>query len=84
MGTAFMKQSRACRRGLTARDVLGLQTLGARLDFELNLRSFIQGSVSVHLNRTEMNENILTAGPLDKAIALGGVKPFHYTFFSHY
>jgi hypothetical protein len=31
-----------------------------------------------------MNENILTAGPLDKAKALGGIKPFHYTFFSHY
>lgn len=75
---------RACRLGLTARDVLCLQAFGACLDFELNLRSFFKSPVSVHLNRAEMNKYILTAGPLDKAIALGGVKPFHYTFFSHY
>jgi len=28
--------------------------------------------------------DILAAGALDKSIALGGVKPFHNTLFSHY
>jgi hypothetical protein len=31
-----------------------------------------------------VNEHILAAGPLDKSIALGGVKPFDDTLFSHY
>jgi hypothetical protein len=31
-----------------------------------------------------MHEDIITIRALDKSIALGGVKPFHYTFFSHY
>jgi hypothetical protein len=31
-----------------------------------------------------MNENIVATGTLDETIALGGVKPFHYTFFLHY
>jgi hypothetical protein len=30
-----------------------------------------------------MHEDIIAVRPLDKSIALGGVKPFHYTFFSH-
>jgi hypothetical protein len=31
-----------------------------------------------------VHEYIIAVGALDKAIALGGVKPFNYTFFSHY
>jgi hypothetical protein len=31
-----------------------------------------------------MHENVLASGALDEAIALGGVKPFHNTFFFHY
>jgi hypothetical protein len=31
-----------------------------------------------------MNEYIVTAGPLDESIALGGIKPLHYAFFLHY
>ena len=31
-----------------------------------------------------MNKYVLAAGPLDKSIAFRGIKPFHYTFFSHY
>jgi hypothetical protein len=31
-----------------------------------------------------VDKYILAAGPLDKSVALGGVKPFHNTLFSHY
>jgi hypothetical protein len=31
-----------------------------------------------------VHKHILAAGSLDKSVALGGVKPFHNTLFSHY
>jgi hypothetical protein len=31
-----------------------------------------------------MNEHVIPIRALDKSIALGGIKPFHNTFFSHY
>jgi hypothetical protein len=30
-----------------------------------------------------VDEDIIAVRTLDKSIALGGIKPFHYTFFSH-
>jgi hypothetical protein len=30
-----------------------------------------------------MDEHIVAIGALDKSVTLGGVKPFHNTFFSH-
>jgi hypothetical protein len=31
-----------------------------------------------------MDEHVIAVRALDKSIALGGIKPFHNTFFSHY
>jgi hypothetical protein len=31
-----------------------------------------------------MHKHIIAVGPLDKSVALCGIKPFHDTFFSHY
>jgi hypothetical protein len=65
-------------------DVLCLQSLRAAFDFELNLCTFLQRPVTVHLDGGKVDEHIIAIGALDKSIALRGVKPFHYTFFSHY
>jgi hypothetical protein len=64
--------------------VLGLQTLRPSLDLKLHFRALFQRPVTGHLNGREMDENIFAAGTLNKTIALGGIEPFHYTFFSHY
>src|SRR5580698_11195811 len=65
-------------------DILSLQSLGAPLHLELHLRTFFQSAISIHLDRREVNEHIIAVRALDEAIALGGVKPFHSPFFSHY
>src|SRR5579884_2456514 len=70
--------------GLWARHVLGLQALGTALDLEFYFRSFFQRAVTRHLDSREVYEHIIAVGALDETIALGGVKPFHDTFFSHY
>jgi hypothetical protein len=64
--------------------VLGLEALGAPLDLEFYLRAFLQSPVAGHLNSGKMDEHIFAARTLDESIALGGVKPLHYTLFSHY
>jgi len=69
---------------LRAIHVLGLETFRAPFDLKFNLRSLLQCPVTRHLDCREMHKNVLTAGALDKSIALGGVKPFHNTLFSHY
>jgi len=63
--------------------VLGLQTFGALLNLELNLRAFIQAAIPVCLDGREMHKHVVTAGPLDESIALRGIKPFHNAFFFH-
>jgi len=65
-------------------NILGLQTFGAALNLELHLRAFFQRPIAVHLNRRKMYKHIIAVSALDKPVALGGVKPFHDTFFSHY
>jgi hypothetical protein len=72
------------KAGLNSIHVLGLQALRTLLDLELNLRTFIQATVTVRLNGREMHEHIVAAGPLDKSITFGGIKPLHNTFFFHY
>ena len=50
----------------------------------LGIRSaFIQGPIPLRLNRREVHEDVLSVLALDKAIALGCVKPLHCTFFFH-
>ena len=65
-------------------DVLSLEALWTSLDLELHLRTLFERPVPVHLDRRKVHEHIIAVGTLDKSVALGGVKPFHNTFFSHY
>src|SRR6266568_4542522 len=69
--------------GLSCCDVGGLQTLGALRHFKLHPGAFIQGAVSLRLDRREMNEDIFSVLALDKAVTLGCVKPLHCSFFFH-
>jgi len=81
-GRPFLELFWSYRLGSTY--ILGLQAFGATLHLELHLRAFFQCSIPVHLDCCEVNKNIIAVRALDEAIALGGVKPFHDTFFSHY
>lgn len=64
--------------------VFGLQAFWTCLDLKLYLRAFIEALISIHLNGGVVDEYVLSAGALDKAVALRSVEPFHDTFFSHY
>jgi hypothetical protein len=68
---------------LNLTDVFRLQALRALLDLELDLGTFIQGTIAVVLDGRKVNEHVIAAGTLDESIALGGVKPLHNTFFFH-
>src|SRR5579872_6904201 len=72
------------RPELRAVDVLSLEPLRTPFYLELHFRALLQRPVTGHLDCREVNKHILAAGPLDKSIALGGVKPFDDTLFSHY
>src|SRR5580658_2523906 len=64
--------------------ILGLEAFGATLHLEFHFRAFFQRPVAGHLDRRKMDKHVLAAGSLDESVALGGVKPFHNTLFSHY
>jgi len=68
--------------GLEAYDVLGLQTLGALLDFELNRLSFVEGLVPIGLNGRKVHENVLTGLALDESVALSRIEPLYCTLLS--
>ena len=74
------------KRGTLLRtvDVFGLQAFRSALHLELNLRAFFKRPVAGHLDGREVDKHIFATGALDKSIAFGGIKPFHYTLFSHY
>src|ERR1017187_9518304 len=59
--------ARGCQ--LSRCDVGSLQTLGARRHFELHPGAFIQGAISLRLDRREVNEDVFSVFPLDKAVA---------------
>ena len=71
------------RNALGHRDVGGLQTFRARRYFKFHTRAFIQAAVTLGLKGGEVYKDILSILPLDKAVALGRVKPLHCTFFFH-
>src|SRR5258708_37118595 len=79
-----IENPRPCwRLRLRVIDVLGLQTFGSALYLELYFASLLQRLVTVHLDRREVDKYVFAIGPLNEPIALGGVEPFHSTFFSH-
>ena len=63
-------------------DVFGLEAFRPLLDLKLHHLSLGQRLVTIHLNRGEMNENVLSRLALDEPIPLCCVKPLHDTLFS--
>jgi hypothetical protein len=63
-------------------DVLSLKALGPLLDLELHKLAFVQRLVSIHLNRGEVHEDVVSRLALDKSKSLRCVKPLHHTLFS--
>src|SRR4029077_6057446 len=53
------------------------------LDVELDFFSFVQSSISGLLDRTVMDEDVLTAFAFDKSVAFVVVKPLHRADFGH-
>jgi hypothetical protein len=66
-----------------ADDVARLEPLGALQQIELHGFALIQRTITILLNRGEMNEDILPSGPLDKSVSLGPVEPLYCTLLSH-
>jgi hypothetical protein len=60
-------------------DIGGLRTLGAVFDCEFNLVAFIQGLVTLHLERGKVDEDVFAALARDKAKAFRRVKPLDRT-----
>src|SRR6185369_8333514 len=56
-------------------DLLSLRALLALRDLELDALSVFQRLVAVHLDRGEVDENVLSAVDRDEAIALLAVEP---------
>src|SRR6266446_2342588 len=63
-------------------DVFGLKALGALLDLKLHRLPFRQRLVSIHLNRGEMDEDVLSRLALNEPIAFCCVEPLDHTLFS--
>ena len=63
-------------------DVFGLEALGPLLDLKLHHLAFGKGLVAIHLNRGEVDENVLSRLALDEPVALCCVEPFDDTLFS--
>ena len=57
--------------------------LGALQELELNCFTLIQGSVTVFLDRGEMDEHILSGGTLNESISFRTVEPLNCTLLSH-
>jgi len=66
-----------------ADDVTRLEPLGALQQIELDGFALIQRAVTILLDSGEMNEDILSSGPLDKTVSFSPVKPLHSTLLSH-
>ena len=51
-------------------DVFSLEALGSLLDLELHKLAFVQRFVSIHLDRGEVNEDVVSRLALDKSKSL--------------
>src|SRR6266702_7592459 len=63
-------------------NVLGLVAFRPLFDRELYHLSLRQRFVTIHLNRREMDEYVLSRLALDETIPLCRVEPLHHTLFS--
>ena len=57
-----------------------LRALLAIDNVELDFLVLVKGLITVHLDRAEMDENVLALFGRDEAEALGAVEPFHFAF----
>src|SRR5215813_392847 len=64
-------------------NVRSLQSLRAARHFELNSGTFVQTSITLRLNRGEVNEYVFAVFSLNEAIPFGCVKPLYCAFFFH-
>jgi hypothetical protein len=62
--------------------VFSLEALGSLLDFKLDKLAFVQRFVSIHLDRGEVNEDVLSRLALDETIPFGSIEPLDHTLFS--
>jgi len=62
--------------------VLGLKALGTLLDFKFDELTFIQRLISIHVDRGEMHEDIISRLTLDETETLRRIEPLHHTLFS--
>src|SRR5437764_804353 len=69
--------ARGRERGSDGSDVLGLFTLAAGRDVELDPLTLLEGAVARSLNRGEVNEDVVGAFTRDEAEALLCVEPLH-------
>src|ERR1700688_2332208 len=64
-------------------DILRLQTLGTLGDHEADPTSFLKRAVAAGFDGREMDNDVFPVVARDKSVALGGVKPLHYSCFLH-
>ena len=68
---------------LAADDVSRLKSFRPPQEVELNRFALVQTTITVFLDGGEMHEYILPGRPLNEAISLGSIEPFHCTLLSH-
>ncbi len=54
-----------------------LESFGARYNFKLHLRTFLQAAVTVSLDSGKVDENVLPTLSLNETIAFACVKPLY-------
>ena len=72
------------RPGLKTGNVLSLKALGTLFYFKFNCLAFVQGLVSVHHDRREVDKNVFSGLPLDETVPLGSIEPLHCALFLHF
>ena len=83
MEVVFHPQGLPTSLSLVANHVDCVEPFRTLLAFKIDSIAFIQRLESILLNGGKMYENIFTCRALNETIALGPVKPLHYTTFGH-
>jgi len=64
-----------------ARNLYGIQSLGALLQLKLHRFSFIQGTVAIRLDGGKMHKHIFASRPLNETVTFSSVKPLDDALF---
>ena len=80
----FTIQQWAEQRALQGTDFRRLRTLGAILDFELDLLAFVQAAIATTLNSGEVSKNV-TAASIggNETEAFFGIEPLNFALLNH-